>query len=133
MRSWTGTGAGAESLRSGSGAINAESIAAIREPKINPLAHLDRCSSSGIHWDSFFARNIRTMAGTSSRTNQGAPAARNPPLIQASTENPVTVSANNAAKVTLRPRSAFQNQVKVKNESTLAVNTPGSLRHGQSG
>ncbi len=89
------------------------------EPKINPRAHLDRTSSSGIHCDSFFARNISRMAGTNSRTNQGAPAARKPPRIQASTENPVTVRANKAANVTLRPRNAFQNQAKVKNESTF--------------
>ncbi len=51
---------------------------------------------------------MRSKVGTASRTSHDAPADLRPALIQLSTENPESVSANKAANVTLRPRRAFQ-------------------------
>lgn len=64
-------------------------------------AHFFLCSTSGIHFASFFARYQTARIGTKSQTYQGASTRLSSRRIEVMIESPNKPQANRAANVTL--------------------------------
>lgn len=89
------------------------------EPKTNHRDQLRRRSGSGSQSTSFRARIVTSRIGPKNQTYHGAPQWLKRWRKELSTETPTIPSAKSAAKVTLRPRQARQNQLSPENGFTV--------------